>query len=505
MKSKGGPIQKAKQRRAEKASSEERYRLLVENSHDVVYSVRPDGIITYISPQIRHFGYEPDELISRHFLDYVVPEQRREVIRKFQTGTTAGESLPTEFQWFGKDGQRYWVETVGKTTFDDTGTPVLQTGVMREITDRKRAEEALRRAAELLEHRIEERTADLRKQLLFEQLLTDLSARFIDLPPDDVDPEIESALKRILDLFSLDRCGFFKVLPKENAVYLVHIALKKGITPVPKEVNLALHFPWITGRILSGDVVSINTEDFPPEAAKDRASSKEIARFRYGLHIPLTLHGRVRYVIGMTVDRNENVPGDDFVPRLRLLGEIFVSALERIRAVRSLSESEAKYRIVADFTHDWEYWANADGSLRYVSPSAERISGYQAREFIEHPPLYREIIVPEDREIWDRHYRESRHHRGPNEIRFRIRRKDGEIRWIEHVCLPVTDETGAFLGFRAGNRDITERKTAEQKLKDAFSEIKRLTEHLEAESAYLQDEIRLEHNFQNIIGASDVL
>jgi PAS domain S-box-containing protein len=177
----------------------------------------------------------------------------------------------------------------------------------------------------------------------------------------------------------------------------------------------------------------------------------------------------------------------------------------RRRVEQSLIEAESNYRTVADFTYDWEYWENLDGTLRYVSPSCERISGYKAQEFIENPPLFRETIVPEDRDIWDNHFHDSHSEPGLREIQFRIRTRDGKIRWIEHACQPVTDSQGEFLGFRASNRDITERKQAEQELRDAFSEIERLKEQLEADSAYLQEEIKLEHDYESIIGQSESL
>jgi len=79
------------------------------------------------------------------------------------------------------------------------------------------------------------------------------------------------------------------------------------------------------------------------------------------------------------------------------------------------------------------------------------------------------------------------------------------IRWIEHVCQPVTDNKGHSIGFRASNRDITPRKQAELELKETYKEIEQLKNHLEAESAYLQNEIKLEHNFDNIIGQSEGL
>jgi PAS domain-containing protein len=65
--------------------------------------------------------------------------------------------------------------------------------------------------------------------------------------------------------------------------------------------------------------------------------------------------------------------------------------------------------MVADFTYDWELWLNSDRSLRYCSPSCERITGRKAEEFIQQPDLLREIIVPEDKETWDTHVCNTQH------------------------------------------------------------------------------------------------
>jgi PAS domain S-box-containing protein len=136
---------------------------------------------------------------------------------------------------------------------------------------------------------------------------------------------------------------------------------------------------------------------------------------------------------------------------------------------------EQKYRTVADFTYDWEYWANLDDSLEYVSPSCERISGYKIQDFIANPSLFKEIIVPEDREVWDRHYHDSRQELKPREIQFRIQTRDGEIRWIEHNCQPVIGRQGSLQGFRAGNRDISERKKVEFEVKQQRNELAHVT------------------------------
>lgn len=147
-------------------------------------------------------------------------------------------------------------------------------------------------------------------------------------------------------------------------------------------------------------------------------------------------------------------------------------------SMEKVSETELRYRTVAEFTYDWEYWEGPDGTFYYVSPSCERITGYTAQEFMDNPGLLKDIIIDEDKEIWKQHRSEAFSDLRLLEIQFRIQTKSGEICWIEHACQPVADEQGEFLGFRASNRDITERKLAEKSLRDSEAALKKSHENL---------------------------
>ena len=175
--------------------------------------------------------------------------------------------------------------------------------------------------------------------------------------------------------------------------------------------------------------------------------------------IPVLNQGELKAMLYLDNRQMPDVFTLERVEILKHLSSQFGVSVENALLYDSLAQAEAKYRTVADFTYDWEHWAKVDGTMVYVSPSCERITGYTAREFQDNPSLFREIIVPQDREIWDRHYHDSRQELKPREIQFRIQRRDGEIRWIDHACQPVTDNTGLFIGLRASNRDITTRKT----------------------------------------------
>ena len=137
---------------------------------------------------------------------------------------------------------------------------------------------------------------------------------------------------------------------------------------------------------------------------------------------------------------------------------------ERKAAEEALRDSAIRYRVVADNTYDWEYWQSPEGRFLYVSPSCRRISGVPAEDFMAFPEIWDRMIHPEDRPAWDAHRCHAVDQRVGEETEFRIRRPDGEVRWIGHVCRPVYDDDGGFLGTRGGNRDITERKLVEQEL-----------------------------------------
>jgi chemotaxis protein methyltransferase CheR len=221
--------------------------------------------------------------------------------------------------------------------------------------------------------------------------------------------------------------------------------------------------------------------------------------------VPALSRGELKALLYLENRQMPDVFTQERVEILKHLSSQFGVSVENALLYNHLTQAEAKYRTVADFTYDWEHWAKLDGTMEYVSPSCERISGYAVRDFEDNPSLFREIIVTQDREIWDGHRRDSRQELKPREIQFRIQRRDGQIRWIEHICQPMTDEQGRLQGFRASNRDVTERKQAEIELRSAYDQIEQLKDQLEAESAYLQDEIKLEHNFENIIGQSEAL
>ena len=130
-----------------------------------------------------------------------------------------------------------------------------------------------------------------------------------------------------------------------------------------------------------------------------------------------------------------------------------------------LSALEMKYRTIADYNYDWEFWLTAERSFVYSSPSCKRISGYEADDFLKDSHLLDKIVYKDDRNIWDNHcisYQDET--KTECAIEIRIVRKDGTFCWVEHQCRKIFGPEKRVVGFRGSFRDITKRKDMEEQL-----------------------------------------
>lgn len=127
--------------------SEEKYRALVENITEVIFSVDLEGKFTYISPLIMQFaGYEVEEIIGTHFTNYVHPDDLVKLVENFQK-SLSGIVEPHEFRAFAKNGEIRYLRTTSKLQFENDNPIGLQ-GIMFDITLKKIFEEELKKAKE---------------------------------------------------------------------------------------------------------------------------------------------------------------------------------------------------------------------------------------------------------------------------------------------------------------------------------------------------------------------
>ncbi|MFH0968539.1 MAG: CHASE4 domain-containing protein [Methanobacteriota archaeon] len=123
--------------------NEEKYRALTENTGDIIFSINMDGIFTYVSPQINKYGYLVDEVIGKSLQDIIHPEDIDKVKNDMTHDLEIGAQFHSNFRIFDKWGNVYWFDEKGTMRLDQSGKPIGIYGVLRDDSERKRAEDAI--------------------------------------------------------------------------------------------------------------------------------------------------------------------------------------------------------------------------------------------------------------------------------------------------------------------------------------------------------------------------
>jgi two-component system, sensor histidine kinase len=124
----------------------------------------------------------------------------------------------------------------------------------------------------------------------------------------------------------------------------------------------------------------------------------------------------------------------------------------------------ALFRSIAEYTYDWETWVDAQGVARWINPAVERITGYCVEECLALPDYPLALASSEDHALLARVLADARAGGSGNDVEFRVRCKDGSLRWVAISWQALRDEGEHQLGYRTSIRDIEQRKQIEAEL-----------------------------------------
>ena len=217
----------------------------------------------------------------------------------------------------------------------------------------------------------------LEELLAFERLLSDLSARFANVAVDQVVAEIEAALEQLLKFLGFDRSAFAEVIDGDRQ-YILCSAAAEGVK-APLRGPIPAHFNWFTGQLLSGRTVVIRShEDIPPEEAAAAEYYRRVG-IRSQLLVPLPVGGRVVATVGFGAFRSTREWPDEFIARVRVIGEVMAQALVRQRSEAALRASEAQWQSI--FETSSICISTFDRNMRYIetNPAFRATLGYAKR------------------------------------------------------------------------------------------------------------------------------
>jgi PAS domain S-box-containing protein len=426
--------------------SENRFRTLIDNLPLRLFVKDADS--TYIACNLSYaqdLGIRAGDVPGRTDYDFYprdLAEQYRADDRKVME---SGQRMEVD-EGYIRDGQHYFVHTTKTPLQDETGRVSGILGVFRDITDRKRAEEELDGYRHRLEDLVEERTAALARAN--EQLTREIDER---KKAEQTLQESQQMLQSVLDTIPVR--VFWKNLDSTYLGCSRTFALDAGF-----------HSPE---EIIGRNDFGMGWADQAELYRSDDRLVMETGRPKLGYEEPQTTpEGNRIWLL------TNKVPLLDAEGRMKGVLGTYEDITKSKRMEEVLRASETKYRIVADNTYDWEYWVSPEGHFLYSSPSCQRITGYPASDFETDPELVSRIIHPDDLTQFEAHQKQDQTTNAPCELEFRIIHREGETRWIGHVCQPVFDARGGLLGRRGSNRDITDRKRAEEALQESSHKLK---------------------------------
>ena len=339
----------------------------------------------------------------------------------------------------------------------------------------------------LLAQRRRRATADesLRERLRFERLVADLSAKFLNVTPEEVDREIERALKEIVGFFRVTHSVLIKGYPEEHRAGITHAAHADDVPPTPIRGDLYAAMPWTSKMCEQGEMIRVTMlDEMPAEAAADKEVYSNLG-IRSFLVIPISVKGSAVYAIAISSRREERVWPEDYVPRMALLGEILVNTLERQQAQEALLASELNYRGLHDSMRDAFVKVDMSGRIQEFNSSYQIMLGYSAEELRQ--TTYQDLTPEKWQDSEEAIIQKEVLSRGYSEVYEKeYRKKDGTAFPVELRTFLLKDSTDGNVGMWAIVRDITERKRAEEeirenqkRLEELIEELKRVQEHLE--------------------------
>ena len=413
------------------AQAEERFRLLVERSPAIVYMELPSegleaGSVAYVSPQISTLLGVRQEAWQEPgaWAAMMHPDDRERVVKDGTATRVAGEPWVAEYRMIAADGRVVWFHDESVLVLDERGAPSMWQGIMVDITDQKAAEQRVREAEE-------------RHRALVEHIPAIVYAEGLDANPEDlyVSPQVE----RILG-YTPDQWRWTADFWKQH----VHPDDLAGVVEINDRVN--------------------------------ESGATFLAEYRFR-----AADGSYRWL------RDEAVRVHDDDGRPLFWQGVMLDITDQKRAQQDLREADERYRAVVEHIPAVVYTEapDADPAKFYISPQVTDLFGYTADEWTWTADFWRDRIHPDDAETVVAADERSNETLEAYTLDYRFRHRDGHWVWVrdEATFVPELDGEGFWQGFML---DITERKHAEDQLREAELKFRTIVEQNQA-IFYTQD------------------
>lgn len=253
----------------------------------------------------------------------------------------------------------------GECALPDPYVPLLQLfgTILVNALEHGQEVEALHQAREELEQRVEEGATALAQttakliaaekamadRLSFEMVLVEVSARFVNLPAEQIDSEIESVLRLLCERLGPDICSLWQWSVEPPRYFrLTHVHRPPGSPPLPERFDAKEFLPWSLEQVQAGRHFAVCTEHSPPEAARDQETRRQLG-IKSSLCFPLSAGGgSLLGALAFDDMQQERTWSEPLIKSLQLVAQIFANALARKHTDEALKKSYEEIKQLKD-------------------------------------------------------------------------------------------------------------------------------------------------------------
>ncbi|MCX7782248.1 MAG: PAS domain S-box protein, partial [Meiothermus sp.] len=545
----------------DRLKSEQILRQIAETVQDVVLLTDAEAIIQYATPSIYPVaGLKPEELMGRSAYSVLDPEQSRIFEQMIRTATPHKHTAQVGFVYHHPDGRQRVLEA--SINFLFTPEDVFQGAVvgLRDVTTRYQAEQAVRQS----EQRLRELTNSMRDVVLLLDLhgkieyVTPSVKTALGYDPDELlgrsafdffDPEDHSwVLEAVraaregrrplrLEYQHRHREGFrvwletnldFIYDPEGQPLRMVLGArqiqdrreaeeqlrqseqMLRQVTDAIQDIVLLTDENAIVRYITPSvqKVVGIAPEAIVGRSAYDLLDAEQSQRFQAlsAAATPKQPHAQSRFTFVRPDGRELHMEASiNFLFDAQGCDRGAVTGIrdmtERYQAEQAVRQSEQMLRQITDAMQDVVALSDPSGYLRYVTPSVERLLGYRPEEMLGR--LAFDYLAPEDRAKAMLLAERSLAGGGSYRLEARYRHAEGHYLWIDTLVNFIFDGQGNPIGSVVSGRDVTERRQAEETLREREYRLRQITNSIQDVVLLLDSRGRVQYvtpSVQEVLG-----